>query len=579
MRVKILTLVCLLGICVAASRAGDDTVFSLVVSREYRAIYGVAIDYDIYVNDISVGSVSNGETLRYAIPANREDGKYRVKVASFGSSVTGGEAGQEFVAAPGANVTMEVGLDLGWFRNSFIIRNLKVDQLAGTGKLHVLSPPGGLNLSILGPKNQEQIFRIDTSEAMISTIEQTTKKRFIRLSGAASHPDWKSTRRFVIFASPSQDFIVDFATPGGRHSILASVNYIVQMRACVLHHIGAKREEVDLGPIIDSMEADLDAIPMNGVCQEVLDLKSKYVGYFRDIHKLSQKGVLGPLVGGLLVSGLSISAEAYFSGTTVTAEKVLSETIPDIVEAAYSKFQASAALVKLGKDFDSAETDVIALLRRDLPNHIFPRRYPLIQNFFGGGVELNSAQEESAVEAADRFAAAAVEVRAATLAEEEAASRNRKHLDCLSHYQQGRVAFAKNELRSAYDEYSQAISLDPEYGPAYSNRGLIMLTIKRYDLAVDEFTAALDHDPRNAIIYGNRGQALFYSKQYDKALEDYNISLSLNPNSVPNVHGRGLVWWYKGDFARAEADFKTALLIDPTYAPAVKSLERVLQAK
>ena len=54
-------------------------------------------------------------------------------------------------------------------------------------------------------------------------------------------------------------------------------------------------------------------------------------------------------------------------------------------------------------------------------------------------------------------------------------------------------------------EFNKAISLNPAYAEAYSNRGVVFYENKEYDKALQDYDKAISLDPKLANAYNNRG--------------------------------------------------------------------------
>jgi len=80
----------------------------------------------------------------------------------------------------------------------------------------------------------------------------------------------------------------------------------------------------------------------------------------------------------------------------------------------------------------------------------------------------------------------------------------------------------------ALQSVNRALEIDPQYAPAYENRGSINLYLGDYQKAIDDFSIAIHMTPDVAILYYERAMA--YEKVGDKqsAIEDYVTYLDLD---------------------------------------------------
>lgn len=70
-----------------------------------------------------------------------------------------------------------------------------------------------------------------------------------------------------------------------------------------------------------------------------------------------------------------------------------------------------------------------------------------------------------------------------------------------------RRALACSDLNERIEDYSEAIRLDPDFAPAYNNRGLTYSLLGQFGLAVVDFTLAIELQPDYAAPYFGRGLA------------------------------------------------------------------------
>jgi len=61
--------------------------------------------------------------------------------------------------------------------------------------------------------------------------------------------------------------------------------------------------------------------------------------------------------------------------------------------------------------------------------------------------------------------------------------------------QTGLIMLSKGDYASAVETFSQAISIDSRYGPAYHNRGFARFNLGNYKEAIEDFSEAIELDP------------------------------------------------------------------------------------
>ena len=90
----------------------------------------------------------------------------------------------------------------------------------------------------------------------------------------------------------------------------------------------------------------------------------------------------------------------------------------------------------------------------------------------------------------------------------------------------------------------------PRDAALFSNRGVVLKDLKRFDEALASFDRALAID-RLAGAHSNRGNALRALDRYDEALASYDRALAIRPNDARAIHNRGVALYRLGRFEAA----------------------------
>ena len=133
------------------------------------------------------------------------------------------------------------------------------------------------------------------------------------------------------------------------------------------------------------------------------------------------------------------------------------------------------------------------------------------------------------------------------------------------------LAVAYNNKRlfdKVIENYTMAITINPNYAGAYNNRGNTYVNKGLYDKAIEDFTIAISITPNFAEAYNNRGIVYFNVAQYDRAIEDYTKAIAMNPNFAEAYNNRGNAHDEKGQSDKAIEDYNQAIAINPDYADA-----------
>jgi tetratricopeptide (TPR) repeat protein len=136
-----------------------------------------------------------------------------------------------------------------------------------------------------------------------------------------------------------------------------------------------------------------------------------------------------------------------------------------------------------------------------------------------------------------------------------------------AYYARGMQLVAENKYEQAVEDFSQAVSLDPQHVAAYLSRGEAYYVQGKYSLAITDFDRAIALDQHNAAAYFWRGrsnidkgtQAIFFAKGfYNRALADLLRATELAPANGEYYYWRGKVQALKGNQSAAAADLKQA---------------------
>ena len=88
-----------------------------------------------------------------------------------------------------------------------------------------------------------------------------------------------------------------------------------------------------------------------------------------------------------------------------------------------------------------------------------------------------------------------------------------------------RTVFEEN-LQNAINEFSQAITKDPRYADAYSNRAVAYMQQKKYNKALEDLRMAADLAPQSAVIRYNLASLYSLKGDTDLALDEVDASLT-----------------------------------------------------
>ena len=211
---------------------------------------------------------------------------------------------------------------------------------------------------------------------------------------------------------------------------------------------------------------------------------------------------------------------------------------PDDLEALAGRGEAYYLL----KDFDAAISDFDAVLARDANNAIF---------LFYRGTSHSELGEQYDKAIADYT---------------RAISLNPEFANAYSN--RGASYGELEEHDRAIANYTRAISLNPEYADAYNNRGTTYNKLEEHDRAIADLTRAISLNPEYVDAYNNRGVSYKKLEQYDRAIADFTQAISLNPEFATAYYNRGNSYGELGEYDRAIANYTRAISLNPEIAGA-----------
>jgi Tfp pilus assembly protein PilF len=135
----------------------------------------------------------------------------------------------------------------------------------------------------------------------------------------------------------------------------------------------------------------------------------------------------------------------------------------------------------------------------------------------------------------------------------------------------GRIYALKGETTRALASYDRALMANPRAAAVYNNRGLALVSAKRYGEAEQSFRKALAAEPDLSVARMNLRLAIAWQGRYDEAIAE--LKRSNAPRVLNNI---GFVAMERGDYSTAKLFFTRAMEISPSYYPtAARNLEQL----
>ncbi|MFM6139546.1 MAG: tetratricopeptide repeat protein, partial [Sphaerospermopsis kisseleviana] len=114
------------------------------------------------------------------------------------------------------------------------------------------------------------------------------------------------------------------------------------------------------------------------------------------------------------------------------------------------------------------------------------------------------------------------------------------------------------DKKGAIADYTQAITINPQYAIAYYNRGVVKSDLGDKKGAIDDFTQAITINPQSGDAYYRRGNAKVQLEDTAGAIADYTQAIIINPQYAKAYGGRGVIYLLTGNKPEAIKDLETS---------------------
>lgn len=120
-----------------------------------------------------------------------------------------------------------------------------------------------------------------------------------------------------------------------------------------------------------------------------------------------------------------------------------------------------------------------------------------------------------------------------------------KQLEAMRLFEQGNAAYKENKPDQAIDYYTKSLE-KYEYSETYCNRGFAHARLENYKTALEDHTKAIELNPQYATAYYNRGVTHKILKNYEAAMEDFVHTLKINPEDAGAYYKKACVYALMG---------------------------------
>jgi tetratricopeptide (TPR) repeat protein len=115
-------------------------------------------------------------------------------------------------------------------------------------------------------------------------------------------------------------------------------------------------------------------------------------------------------------------------------------------------------------------------------------------------------------------------------------------------------------FKESKKELQRATRLDPDFGDAFNNLGVVFYLQRKFSSAIKDYEKAIKLRPDSASYYSNLGAAYFSKKDFEKATFAYNRAVQLDPTVFENSSHVGIAAQMSSPEDRAHFEYVLAKL-------------------
>jgi type IV pilus assembly protein PilF len=145
------------------------------------------------------------------------------------------------------------------------------------------------------------------------------------------------------------------------------------------------------------------------------------------------------------------------------------------------------------------------------------------------------------------------------------------------HTELGALYAGAGQMKTAVEEFKEALAADPDYAPAHNQLGLVYMTLGEDRLARESFERALRIDPNDSAANNNYGMFLCRRKREKEAFKYFMAALKNPLYTTPeNAYANaGVCARMQGDDVKAEDLLRKALALQPNQPQALYQLAEI----
>jgi len=135
-------------------------------------------------------------------------------------------------------------------------------------------------------------------------------------------------------------------------------------------------------------------------------------------------------------------------------------------------------------------------------------------------------------------------------------------------WESGNNKLKSQDYKGAITDYTELISMNPDYPYTYRNRGIAYENLSKYSLALSDLNKFIDKIQNDVFAYSTRGWAKYYLNDFAGALADFNMQIELDKDNSVAYYNRGSAKSRLGDNYGAISDYSKSIEINPTFSMA-----------
>jgi lipoprotein NlpI len=149
-------------------------------------------------------------------------------------------------------------------------------------------------------------------------------------------------------------------------------------------------------------------------------------------------------------------------------------------------------------------------------------------------------------------------------------------------HKQAMSFLGQGEVQKAIEFFDKAIDFDKEYFPAWNNKGIALLELKRYKQALDCFEQVIRINGLDKMVWYNKGYTLFMLGEYDESVTAFDNFLYSYSKDDDDFYKFALYMQANGlynlkEYDKAREILQSLLVKDEKFREAQELLNQILK--